>query len=401
MLIGRAAEQKVIDQLVAASRIGRSGVLAITGEPGVGKTALLDYARTRLDDFRVMHATGTVPEQEIPFAGLHSLLRPALDQLDRIPGPQAEALSAALALREGSAGDRFAIGAATLSLLCRYAEESPVAIVVDDLQWLDRSSTEALAFAARRLSADPIAVLLTARSGEADDLIAGLPQVQLMGLELEAARDLVGFPTGTAMTDEQLARLYEVTGGNPLAMLELGRDPELLEHTGPDVPPPVSGALLAAYARRIRLLDPAGRSALLVAVVSNGDFRVTSASCATLGLDAASLAPAEQMGLIAVTGDQIAFRHPLLRASAYADATASERQAAHRAVAAALPDHDIDRRAWHLSESTWTPDATVAAMLTATAERAAARTAYAIASTAYERAARLTPVQSRDRKSTV
>ncbi len=379
----------MIDRLVAGSRIGNSGVLVITGEPGVGKTALLEYGRSRLTGFRWLLATGTEPEREIPFAGLLSLLRPALAQLDSIPGPQAEALSAALALREGSAGDRFAIGAATLSLVCRYAEDGPVAILVDDLQLLDRPSTEALAFAARRLSADPIVVLLAARSGESDDMIAGLPHLLTEGLEIGAARDLVGSATGAPIPDETLARLHEVTGGNPLALLELGSDPEVLERAGPGVPPPISAALVASYARRVRLLDETARAVLLVAVVSNGDLRLASAACSLLELDASRLTASEEAGMVSVSGDRIGFRHPLLRAAVYAGATADERRTAHRAIAGVLPEHDTDRRAWHLSESTWTPDATVAGMLTSAAEHAVARAGYAVASTAYERAARL------------
>ncbi|MFC6705221.1 AAA family ATPase [Flexivirga alba] len=238
MLVGRVAERQLIDQLVAGARIGNSGVLAITGEAGVGKTALLDYARSRFDGFQVLSGTGTEPEREIPFAGLLSLLRPVLTRLDSIPGPQAEALSAALALQAGTPGDRFAIGAATLSLLCRCAEEIPVAVVVDDLQWLDRPSAEAVAFAARRLSADPVAVLLAARTGESDDVTTGLPHLSMAGLEIGPAGDLVRSLTALPVTDEQLARLHQLTGGNPLAMLELGGDPALLAQTGPEVPQP-------------------------------------------------------------------------------------------------------------------------------------------------------------------
>jgi DNA-binding CsgD family transcriptional regulator len=389
MLKGRQPEQQVIDRLVAAARIGTSGVLAITGAAGMGKTALLDYAGSRLDGFRVLQAAGTEPEREIPFAGLLSLLRPVLGLLDSIPSPQAEVLSAALALREGSAGDRFAIGAATMSLVCRYAEEAPVAIVVDDMHLLDRPSAEAVTFAVRRLAADPIAVLVAARTGECDDVLAGLPQLEISGLALEAARDLVRCATEAPVTDQQLARLYAATGGNPLAMLELGNNPTVLEHTGPDVPPPLSAALVASYAKQVRLLDPGTRAVLLVAVVCNGNLRLTTAVCARLDLDPSRLAQAEQLELVRVSGGRIGFRHPLLRAAIYADATADERGAAHRAVADALPERDIDRRAWHLSESTWTPDGAVAAMLTSAADHAVARTAYAVASTAYERAAKL------------
>lgn len=391
MLIGREHEQRTIDRLVSGARIGASGALAITGEPGVGKTALLRWAEGRLDGFRVLRATGTEPEREVPFAGLLAVLRPALGLLDTIARPQANALSAALAMREGSAGDRFAVGAATLSLLCRYAEESPVAVVLDDVHLLDASSAEALAFAARRLSDDPVAMLLAAREGESDQLVAGLDRLSLSGLDRGGARSLVESLTRSPVTDEWLARMHELTGGNPLAIAELADDPDALAHTGPDVPAPLSSALATSFSRRVRLLDPATRSALLVAVVSNGDLRLAGAVCQLLGLDPARLGDAQHAGLVDVVGGEITFRHPLLRAAVYSDSTSEDRRAAHSAVARALPDHDMDRRAWHLSESLWAPDAEVAGMLESAGSRAVARSAYAVASTAYERAARLSP----------
>jgi DNA-binding CsgD family transcriptional regulator/tetratricopeptide (TPR) repeat protein len=389
VLIGREAERGAIDRLVAGSRIGNSAVLAVTGEPGVGKTVLLDYARAGLAGFRVLAAVGVEPEREIPFSGLLSLLRPALALLDRIPAPQAAALSEALALREGRAGDRFAIGAATLSLVCRYAEEAPVAVVVDDLHLLDRPSAEALVFAARRLSADPVAVLLAARTGEADDLVDGLPRLALAGLDLGSARDLVRATATVPLTDGQVHRLHEVTGGNPLAIVELGNHPEVIESTDPVAPPPVSATLVAAFARRVRSLSPPARAALLVAAVTGGDLRLTSAACALLRQDAGGLAEAEDVGLVGLSGGRIGFRHPLLRSAVYADASPEARRSAHRAVAEILPADDPDRRAWHLAAATWQPDAQVAGLLAATAGRAVSRAAYAVASTAYERASRL------------
>lgn len=391
MLIGREHEQQTIDRLVSGARIGASGVLAVTGEAGVGKTTLLRWAEDRLDGFRVLRATGTEPEREVPFAGLLAVLRPALGLLDTIAPPQARALSAALAMDEGPAVDRFAIGAATLSLLCRYAEEAPVAVLLDDVHLLDRPSASALVFAARRLSADPVAMIVVGRAGEADDLVEGLDRLVLSGLDLGAARSLVDLLSAAPVTDAWLARVHELTGGNPLAIAELAEDPDALLPSGSDVPPPLSSALAASFTRRVRLLDPGARSVLLVAVVCNGGLRLTGAVCAALGLDVSQLAAAQHAGLADVVGGEVTFRHPLLRAAMYRDSPPEQRRAVHAAVAAALPVDDVDRRAWHLSESLWAPDAGVAEMLDSAAARAAARSAYAVASTAYERAARLSP----------
>lgn len=399
MLIGREHEQRTIDRLVSGARIGASGVLAVTGEPGVGKSALLRWSEGRLDGFRVLRATGTEPEREVPFAGLLTVLGPALGLLDKIAAPQARALSAALAMEEGSAGDRFAIGAATLSLLCRYAEEAPVAVLLDDLQLLDRPSAGALVFAARRLSADPVAVLMTARAGEADDLVEGLDALVVTGLDLVGARSLVESlvesladrPTATPVTDEWLLRVHGLTGGNPLAITELTEDPAVLLPSGSDVPPPLSAALTASFTRRVRVLDPGVRAVLLAAVVCNGDLRLTGSVCAALDLDIAGIEAVADSGLVVVSGGDIVFRHPLLRSAIYRDSPPSERRAVHAAVAGALPDVEVDRRAWHLSESLWGRDASIASMLDGAGARAAARSAYAVASTAYERSARLSP----------
>lgn len=391
MLIGREHEQQVIDRLVSGARIGASGVLAVTGEPGVGKTSLLRWTEGRLDGFRVLRATGTEPEREVPFGGLLAVLRPALGLIDTIAAPQARALSAALAMEEGPAVDRFAIGAATLSLLCRYAEEAPVAVLLDDLHLLDPSSAGALVFAARRLSSDPVAMVVLARAGEAEDLLDGLQRLSLAGLDLPASRRLVEGLSVAPVTDEWLTRVHELTGGNPLAIAELADHPDALLPTGSDVPPPLSSALAASFTRRVRLLAPSARAVLLVAVVGNGDLRLTGSACTPLGLDVAELADAQHAGLADVVGGEVTFRHPLLRAAIYRDSPPDERRAVHAAVARALPQGEADRRAWHLSESLWAPDAEVAEMLDGAAVRAVARSAYAVASTAYERAARLSP----------
>ena len=277
MLVGRQAEQQAIDRLVTGARLGTSGVLAVLGEPGVGKTALLDDAASRLGEMRVLRATGLESEREIPFAMLLQLVRPALGALDGIPSIQADALSTALALPDASGRadgrDRFTIGAAVLSLICRYAEDGPVAVVVDDLQFADAPSTNALVFAARRLAADPVAMLLGVRSPEGLALVAGLPSLSLGGLDLDAARLLVERASGGAATDEHVRLLHRATDGNPLAMLELrAADLDVIESVATGLPLRVPRAVADAFGRRLDQLDAACRAALLVAAVCGADL---------------------------------------------------------------------------------------------------------------------------------
>jgi predicted ATPase len=215
MLLGRARERQEIGRALARARSGTSATLALAGEPGIGKTALLDYAAGQATGMRLLQARGIESEAQIPFASLLELLRPALPMLGKIPGPQAAAMESALALRPGSGHERFAVGAATLSLLAAYAEDAPVAVVIDDAHWLDGSSAQALLFAFRRLVADPIAVLIAVRDGEPSLLDgADLPTLQLGGLTSdEAARLVLG------LAPEAATRLYGATAGNPLALL--------------------------------------------------------------------------------------------------------------------------------------------------------------------------------------
>jgi DNA-binding CsgD family transcriptional regulator len=395
VLTGRDAEVQAIQRVVAGARVGTSGVLVILGEPGVGKTALLAQVLQQLGGVRVLRVRGFEPEREVPFAGLLQLLRPALGVLDRIPGVQAEALSAALALHDRSqvprSPDRFAVGAAVLSLLCRVAEDGPLAIMIDDLHDLDVPSAEALVFAARRLAADPVVVLATARTAEADALVHGLPVMALPGLDLTSAREMLLERLGTSIPDERLQLLHRATDGNPLALLELGaQDPEENPGAWAGLPLRVPSAVTGAFARRLAGLDEECRTTLLVAAVCGGDLSLTSQACRSLGTDPDRMAAAERAGLVTVHADRVEFSHPLLRAAAYSQTDLSTRRAAHRAVAAVLPVHDVDRRAWHLSEATWHPDGQVADLLVEAAQHAVDRAAYAVASRAYERSARLT-----------
>lgn len=384
--MGRESERRQIERLVASARIGHGGVLAITGEPGVGKTALLHHAAECATGMNVLWAAGSEPEREIPFGALHQVLRPALDRLDEIPAPQAQALSVALALRPGQAGDRFAVGAATLSLLCRYAEDRPLAVLLDDLQLFDRPSADALAFAARRLVADPIVLLATSRTSH-----PGLPALPLSGLDLAAAGELVSSRSDGAVSPELIARLHVATAGNPLALIELAAGAHRLEHVSPEAPLPVSKALADAFAEQARSLGEAGRAALTVAAVAGNDLRVVAAAGQRLGIPVDALAEAESAALVRITDSRVEFRHPLIRAAVYGAAAPELRRSIHRAVAEAFGPHDPDRQAWHLAEATLGPDARVANLLVHAAMRAHERSAHEVAAAAYERAARLSP----------
>jgi DNA-binding CsgD family transcriptional regulator/tetratricopeptide (TPR) repeat protein len=398
VLLGRDSEREAVNRLVATARLGVGGALVLMGEPGVGKTALLEDTLASLGEMRALRATGLEAERHIPFAGLLQLLRPALAHLDGLSTPQAAALSGALALSDAGAGnlDRFVIGAAVLSLLSGYAEEGPVAVVVDDLHLLDLPSAEAIVFAARRLGADPIVVLAAVRTSEADRLVAGLPVVHLSGLDHDAAAALVTRTAGGPLAPGRLEPLLALAQGNPLALLELsGDDLDALATDPSELPARVPDTVTAAFARRLDRMDEACRTALLVAAVCGGDMLVTTRACSSLGVDVEALAEAEDAGLMSVTSGRITFRHPLVRAAVYSRAGARERRAAHRAVADVLPDDDTDRRAWHLAEAVWQPNAEVSDLLAASAERARARAAYSVASGAFERSARLTPDRER------
>ena len=223
MLLGRQRELNALDQALAAARLGRSSQLVIRGEPGIGKTALLQYAIEQAGSMRVLSARGVEFESDVPFAGLSELLQPAVDRLDRLPPFHADALRSSLGLGPRIEADRLIIGAAALGLVSAFADEAPLLLTVDDAQWLDRASTEAIGFLARRLVADPVCVLIAIREGEESPLLAaGLPELRLAGLDSEAATELLARAGGTAVAADIASRLVEATGGNPLALLELG-----------------------------------------------------------------------------------------------------------------------------------------------------------------------------------
>jgi DNA-binding CsgD family transcriptional regulator len=386
MLLGRGQERLAIENALVGARSGGSTVIALVGEPGIGKTVLLDEAAERAAGMRLLHARGIESEAHIPFGSLLELLRPALVMLEKIPEPQAVALGGALALRPGPAQERFAIGAATLSLLAAYAEQGPVAVLIDDAQWLDESSAQALLFAFRRLVADPIAVLLAVREGE-PSLIDGsdLPTLHLSGLSSdEAATLLHGLPAETARW------LHGATAGNPLALLELATDAHDLALAPEGAPVLVSTRISRAFLQRAGSLNDVARRALLLAATSDsGDLPPLERAAARLGIDLEALAVAESAGLVTLHPGAVEFRHPLARSAIYADAPAGQRRDAHRALAAALPDRDVDRRAWHLASAAIGTDDSASAALEQAGARGRDRSAYATAAAAFERAGQL------------
>lgn len=394
MLVGREPEQQRIAQLLAAARLGQSGVVVLLGEAGIGKTALLDDTAAHAGDMVVMRTSGSERESALGFSGLHQLLRPALHLVDHIPGPQSEALAVALMLRHGPAPERFAVAAATLSLLSRYAEDSPLLMIVDDAHLLDPPSAETLRFVARRLLADPIALLMSVRpEPDTPFTYSDLPVLALSGLDLASATALIAATGAAPATAEVVARLHRATFGNPLALVELSREIDRVTSLPPELPVPVPQTVAEAFGRRIEALPDATRLALLVAVVAEGDLAVTSRAAEALGGRVEHLADAEAYGLLRLAG-RAEFRHPLVRSAAYVAADPQARRAAHRAVAAALGPAAHDRRAWHLSEACIGPDDGVARDLVGVAERARVRGAHGIAAIALARSAELTTEHS-------
>ncbi|MGA8048243.1 MAG: AAA family ATPase, partial [Dermatophilaceae bacterium] len=332
MLIGRNAERQVLDSLAAGARRGTSGVLIITGEAGIGKTALLEHAATLLDGMRVDRVLGTALEQDLGYGGLSQLVGASTDEVRGLPEPQARALSVALELESGPTPDRFAVGAATLGLLTRRAEERPVAVLIDDAHLLDHLSAAALAFMARRLVADPILLIATVRSGEPSALLqVGLPVLELTGLDVPTATELLAttakrMATASTTTSTTASRnatppdvptLVAATGGNPLALLELRAAPRRLDRTGHEPPPHVTEAVTRAFQARTERLSTSARTALLVAAAGGADRRLVARACRLLGVDPMHLVEAADVGLVTTEAGTIAFRHPLVRAAVY------------------------------------------------------------------------------------
>ena len=374
-----------------------SRIVLLRGGPGIGKTALLKHAAELGSGMLVLRARGIESEAEIPFSGLFDLLRPTLACLDRIPGQQAASLRSAFNLGPSVRTTRFAIGAACLSLLAAYAEQRPLLVLVDDAQWIDASSADALAFAARRLLAEAIAVVITTRTEEPSALdSAGLPTLELRGLHEDAARALLMQHASQAIPEETSTWLYRSTAGNPLALIELAAEAPHLGLEPFDLPLAVETRVERAFARQIDRLSERGRRALLIAAAAGAvEVQPIIRAMEAGGLDSGSLEEAESGDIVRIADGKIEFRHPLMRSAAYHAATPAERRATHRRLADVLTAPQFaDQRAWHLGSAALGASEPAATALVDVAHRAMKRSAYAVAAAAFARSAQLTPVDA-------
>ena len=394
-LTDRHAERGVLDGLAEAVRAGESRVLVVHGEPGVGKTALLEYLAARAAGCRVLRVSGVQSEMELAFAGLHQLCAPLLDRLGVLPGPQQEALRTAFGMSAGPAPDRFLVGLAVLGLLAEAAVERPVVCLVDDAQWLDRASAQALAFVARRLGAESVGLVFSARV--ADGELARLPELEVKGLPERDARALLDAVLTGPIDARVREQIVAETRGNPLALLELPRAATSMHLAGGfGLPGALSGRIEDSFRRRVDALPAQARRLLLLAAADpTGDPVLVWRAAGRLGIGAQAAGPAAEAGL-AEFGARVRFRHPLVRSAVYRAAPTADRQEVHRALADATdPQADPDRRAWHRAQAAAGPDKEVAAELEDSAGRAQARGGLAAAAAFLERAALLTPDPAR------
>ncbi|MFG1618519.1 LuxR C-terminal-related transcriptional regulator [Nonomuraea wenchangensis] len=381
MLYGRVTETNAVTVLLDSARDGEGGALALRGEAGVGKSALLDLAASLAlaNGMRVLRADGIEPESDLAFAALHQLLHPATGLLDALPRPQRDALSAALGLTDTPHSDRFLVGAGVLSLLAEAAAPSGLLCLVDDIQWVDRASADALLFAARRLRTERVAVLFSVRG---DALLKGVPELRVGGLDEESCAALLA--AGGPVAPDVVRRLTALTGGNPLVLREgvAALSPAQLAGQAPLPDPLPGGAQL--FGEQVARLSPDARRFLLLASLEAELALVVRAA----GAAGEVLHEVEAAGLVTVADGTVRFRHPLVRSAVHAAATSTEVRAAHVTLAGLVAG---DRRALHLAAAALGPDETVAAELTAAAGRARTRGGHGDAATALARAAELTP----------
>lgn len=394
-LLDRMREREVLGQLVSGVRSGQSQTLVLRGEAGTGKTALLRHVPEVAEGCRIVWATGVESEMELPFAGLHSLCTPMLDHLEQLPQPQREALGTAFGLHAGPAPDRFLVGLAVLTLLAESAEEQPVVCIVDDAQWLDRVSSDTLAFVARRLLAERVGFVFSVRDSGVDTALDGLPELVVEGLPADDARVLLDAMVPGPLDEDVKARILDEARGNPLALLELPRGLTPAELAGgfglPDARP-LTTRIEQSFLLRIEALPRDTQRLLLVAAAEPlGDVSLLWRAAGLLGIETNSARPAEAAGLIEL-GVRVRFTHPLVRSAVYRAFDASERRDARRALADATdPALDPDRRAWHRAHATGAPDEAVAAEMVISADRAQSRGGLAAAAAFLQRAAELTP----------
>ena len=391
-LVGRRAEREAIGRLLEAARAGYGGVLVVHGEPGVGKTALLEYAVETARSFRVARAVGVEGEMDLPYASLQQLSSPSLELRERLPEPQREALAVAFGLSAGDPPNPYLVGLAVLGLLTEAAEQQPVLWLVDDAQWLDRASAQALAFVARRLMAERIALVFATR--EVGAPLARLPELHVGPLGYRDARTLLESVLPGPVDDQVLQRLIAEAHGNPLALLELPRGfapTQLAGGFGSPGALPVSEQMVNSFNRRLRTLPADAQRLLLVAAADpTGDLALVWRAAGRLGIPESAAKAVEAEGLLALES-RVTFRHPLVRSAVYQSATTDRRSEVHLALAEATDaDTDPDRRAWHRALAASAPDEAIADELQRSAARARARGGIAAAAAFLERSSMLT-----------
>jgi DNA-binding CsgD family transcriptional regulator len=392
-LLGRQSERETLDRLLDGAREARGAVLVLHGEAGVGKTRLLEYAAEAAEDFQDVRISGVEGEMELPFAAVQQLVSPFAELAEHLPDPQREALDVAFGLSGGPAPDRFLVGLATLGVLSEAAEDQPLLALVDDAQWLDDSSAQALAFVARRLAAERIGLLFASRG--ACDLFDGLPQLEVGPLGRVDSRALLESALPTRLDEHVLDRIVLETRGNPLALLEMPRGltpVQLAGGFGLPATKTMPANIEESFTRRLAGLPYDARRLLLLASADSvGDPALLWRAAQELGIAESAVDTLEAEGLLEV-GPRIVFRHPLVRSAVYGGAGVKERSAIHRALADATdPQIEPDRRAWHQGQATSMPDEDVAAELEHSAGRAQARGGLAAGAAFLARAADLTP----------
>ena len=393
-LTDRVGERGALDRLVEAVQLGQSQVLVVRGDPGMGKTALLEYLaeRAAAAGCRVARATGVQSEMELAFAGLHQLCAPLLNRAERLPAPQRDALRTAFGLDPGPPPDQFFVGLAVLSLLSVVAGDRPLICLIDDEQWLDQGSAQALGFAARRLAADPVVLVFAAREPGAE--LAGIPELIVDGLQDGDARALLEGALAAPLDERVRDLIIAETHGNPLALLELPRGLTPVELAGGFGLPgaaPLTGRIEESFLRQLDALPELTRRLMLLAAADpSGDPSLVWRAAARLGIPAHARTPAVEARL-AEFGGRVQFRHPLVRSAVYRSASYHDRRAVHAALAEATdPIADPDRRAWHLAQAAAGPDEEVSLELERSAGRAQARGGIAAAAAFLQRAAALT-----------
>ncbi len=393
--LGRASERDRLDAILAQARDGDSAVLVVRGEAGIGKTALLRYAARQASGLRIAEIEGIQAEMELPFAGIERLCAPMLGRLEVLAQPQQNALRVAFGVASGDAPDRFLVAVAVLNLLSATAEQRPLMCLVDDAQWLDAVSVEALGFVARRLVAEPMAMIFSVREPITTRALDGLPQLVVEGLDEPDARALLSRAVPGRLDDHVCDRIIAETGGNPLALMELSQRMTPSERAGGFAPPAASdlpSRLEERYLRRVvGLPEATQRLMLLAAAEPLGDAALLWQAAERLSTDPAALAPATEAGLLEID-DRVRFHHPLVRSAVYRAASLDERRRVHEALAEVSdPELAADRRAWHRALAAAEPDEAVAADLERSAGRAQGRGGLAAAAALLERATALTP----------